>query len=1088
MKPNSTSREPSAQRFPVVGIGASAGGLKAIRRFFDHVPADSGMAFVVIVHLDPDHKSQMAELIQSHTAMRVTQPRQAVKVERNQVYVIPPDRNLSLDDGHIRLTPRKKSAGDRAPIDLFFDTLAKTHGPESVAVVLSGTGRDGTHGIRSVREGGGVTMAQLPDEAEHPEMPQSAISTGQVDFILPVAELAAEAVRINPADRAQLPETHEDMHESDRVKLGSILAHLRVKTGHDFNGYKRATLLRRLERRMQFTRTETLSDYLECLRASTDETEALFNDLCITVTSFFRDPSAFAALEREVIPRLVEKADTTDGIRVWVTGCATGEEAYSVAMLLYEQTEAANREPHIQIFATDIHEKSFSAAREGLYPETIAGDVSEERLSRFFSREPGGYRVKKQIREMVLFANHDLLSDPPFMRLDLVTCRNLLIYLGPDAKRRAMSVFHFGLRPGRYLFLGTSESPEGTPRLFSAVDKKERIYQSLDTPRRLHGGGAGFSGPRQRMMESETQRESAAQSSELPSALHQQLIEAYSSPSLVVNAEGEVIHLSAHAGDYLTYAGGEPTHSLVDLVPLKLRSRFRALLAGALTRGKQVEAKGLRFPVDGKDHVVDVLLRPMASGASGRFALVVFHDQGTAPKRGRATRVNGPRRRPRNAESSDTSRELEEMRKQLRATIEEYDAALEEAKAVNEELQSINEEQKATSEELETSREELQSLNEELRTVNQEFRNQNEQLAQVNSDLENFIDSTEIGTIFLDRELNVRRFTPAIAELFNFVPADVGRPVSHVTNRLRYPELNDDLRRVMHTLGKTEREVIADDGRWFMTRISPYRSLDDRIEGVVMTLFETTDRKRIEVERELLLHDAQTASIAKSDFVGVMSHEFRTPLNAIIGYAGVIGAGAVGDVSEDQRLYLARISASATHLSHMIDDTLESVRMETGAEKVDVIPIHLTSLVREVCSGVDPLVRKRSLDLRLDVPENITIVSDATKVRQILYNLLANAVRYTDTGTIDVTVRVEGSKVVICVTDTGIGIASEHYEKIFERFWQVDQTTTRIRGGTGLGLMVSRGLARLLGGDITVTSELGRGSMFRLTLPSGEDQ
>jgi two-component system CheB/CheR fusion protein len=1078
----------SAPAFPVVGIGASAGGLKAIRLFFDSVPPTTGMAFVVIVHLDPDHKSQMAELIQSHTAMRVTQPQKSVRLEPGNVYVIPPDRNLSLSDGHIRLTPRKKSIGLPAPIDLFFETLARTHGRHAIAIVLSGTGRDGTQGIKTVRESGGVTMAQLPQEAEHPEMPQSAISTRQVDFVLPVSELAAEAVRISPADRVPFPASVEEMHEPDRVKLSSILGHLRLKTGHDFSGYKRATLLRRVERRMQFTQSENLSEYLERLRSLPDETEALFNDLCITVTSFFRDTAAFAALERAVIPRLVERADPLEGVRVWVTGCATGEEAYSVGILLCEQLEAMDRATEVQIFATDIHEKSFAFAREGLYPETIASEVSETRLSRFFSREPGGYRVKKQIRELVLFANHDMLTDPPFTRIDLVTCRNLLIYLGTDAKRRAMSVFHFALRPGGYLFLGTSESPEDTPKIFSAVEKKERIYQALDTPRRLHGGGAIFRGLRRVTSENEPRGDVPVHGSRLPSALHQQLIEAHSSPSLVVNSDGEIIHLSNRAGDYLTYEGGEPTHTLVDLVPRKVRSRLRALLASALTRGNAAEANGLLFPLNGNDRVVNVHVRPMTMGPSGRFALVVFDEPGAKGSKEQTVAAKGPRRRPGNSESSDSYRELAEMRKQLRVTVEEYDAALEEAKAANEELQSINEEQKATAEELETSREELQSLNEELRTVNQEFRNQNEQLAMVNADLENLIDSTEIGTIFLDRELNVRRFTPVVAQVFNFVAADVGRPISHVTNRLRYPELTDDLRRVMQTLGRLEREVIAEDGRWFMTRISPYRSLEDRIEGVVITLFDTTDRKRIEVERELLLHDAQTASIAKSDFVGVMSHEFRTPLNAIIGYAGIIGAGAVGDVSEDQRVYLARIASSATHLSHMIDDTLESVRMETGAEKVDVMPVQLTALVREVCSGVDTLARKRSLDLRLDVPENVTIVSDATKVRQVLYNLLANAVRYTDKGGIDVTVRVEGPMVVVTVADTGIGIAAEHYEKIFERFWQVDQSTTRIRGGTGLGLMVSRGLARLLGGDVTVSSEIGRGSVFRFTLPSSETE
>ena len=1070
----------------MVGIGASAGGLRALQNYFDRLPADTGMSFVVIVHLDPAHKSQMARLIQSHTAMPVSQPENSVKIKPNHVYIIPPDKDLSLDDGQIRTSPRTTPQRNRAPIDLFFRTLAETHHSKALAIVMSGTGSDGSRGISFVRELGGITMAQTPDDAEFPELPNSAISTGHVDIVLPIEKLAAETARLSNARRIRHNGEGEPLHEDDDVTVGRILAFLRAKTGHDFSGYRRATVMRRLERRIHFTQSENLAGYLGHLTSTPDEAQSLLNDLLITVTSFFRDPDAFDALRRDVLPKLFSDAGS-DGIRVWVAGCATGEEAYSLAILLCEYSEGFAEPPRIQIFATDVHERSFAYARDGFYPDTIAADVSPGRLERFFSREPDGYRVKKIIREKVLFASHDLLKDPPFSRLDLISCRNLLIYLGTDAKNRVASVFHFALRPGGYLLLGSSEGMEQTSTLFTPVDRKQRIFRALTTDHRAHVVTSPADFRPLPALAPPTVERSAARPTAW--ALHQQVLEAYASPSLLVNDDGIVIHLSARVGAFLQRRGGEPTHKLLDMLPRSMRPRFRTLLARAFKEGKPGHALHLSFDIDGKRQRADVTVKPIESDRRGhKVALVVFEQQTRRHKSLASTAGIGRKRAlppsPRRAIGGKGDADLDELKRELQATIDEHESMIEEARAANEELQSINEEQRATAEELETSKEELQSLNEELRTVNQEYRNQNEQLAQTNADLENLIDSTDIGTIFLDRELRVRRFTPSVTNVFNFVAADVGRLVSDVTNRLRYPALMDDLSQVLQSLARLEREVIADNGRWFLVRISPYRSADNHIEGVVLALFDVTERKLAEIERELLLHDTQTASIAKSNFMGVMSHELRTPLNAIVGYAGIMNAGAIGAVSGEQSRQLDRISASAMHLAHLLDDALEAARLESGTPVVHFDTVDVSFLIREVTEAIAPLAAKRGLALNVDVPGGMTVTTDATKIRQILFNLLSNAMRFTDKGQIDLSVQIrDGRRLVMSVKDTGIGIAAEFLDKIFERFWQVDQSRTRTRGGTGLGLLVSRALARQLGGDVMVTSELGRGSNFTVTIP-----
>jgi two-component system, chemotaxis family, CheB/CheR fusion protein len=1082
MSPLSTGYDPTHTRFPIVGIGASAGGLRALQRFLGKLPDDTGMAFVVIVHLDPHHESQMAELLQASTAMPVRQVTQSLTAQPNHVYIIPPDRDLAMSDGDLRVAARAGGAHGRAPIDLFFRTLAETHEGDAIGVILSGTGSDGSQGVRWIKERGGVTMAQQPADAEYPSMPRSAIETGQVDVVLSAAELGAELARLrHAASTIALPAGREDLDTGEATALEHILEHVRQETGLDFTGYKHATILRRLERRMQFTGTKGLVDYLGMIRDSPAETTTLFNDFLICVTSFFRDPEAFDALEREVVPTLFAEKGSEDYVRVWVAGCATGEEAFSLVILLSEYADRLEKPPKIQVFATDVHEKSFTFAREGLYPESITADVSPERLDRFFTREAGGYRVKKTIREKVLFATHDLLKDPPFLRLDLVSCRNVLIYLQRETQQRLLELFHFSLRPRGYLFLGSSESSDLTPRLFTAVERKRHIYRSLDGPHPLALRSASQAANDGRAKSPASRQPGTA----VFGAVHQRLVEAYAPPSLVVNGAGEVVHLSNRVGRYLHHTGGEPTSKLVDMVEGELRAELGTLLRTALRTGKPAEARGVRFAMEGKRSRVDVSVRPLSDrDPAGAFALVVFDERpGARPRRERGALA-------REAESSRKATlgqledELKETRTRLAATSEEHEATIEELRASNEELQSITEEQRAVAEELEASKEELQSINEELRTVNQEHRIRNEELANVNSDLINLIDSTDIGTLFLDRELHIRRYTPPVAQVFNFVSTDIGRPLSHVTHGLDYPDLKDDVRTVLTTLMRMEREVKTGDGRWFLIRLSPYRSIEDKIDGVVLTLVETTARKHAELERESLLTRVRAASTAKSNFISAMSHEFRTPLNAILGYAEILREGAVGPLSVDQQAKLERIADNARHLEQMVKEILASARGEQVAIVIDCGVVDVNAVVREVAKSLESLAVAKRLGITVDVAQNATnIITDATKLRQILVNLLGNAIRYTDRGRVSLRARVDGETIIFEVEDTGIGIAPEHLEQIFERFWQVDQTNTKLRGGTGLGLVVTRDLAHALGGDVEVESAMGRGSIFRVRLP-----
>ena len=857
-EPQETPREPSHAahaidrpapgHLRVVGIGASAGGIRALQTFFQALPPQPGLVFVVVMHLAPERESSLPQVLQTCTVMPVRQVRERIRMEPDHVYVIPPNQHLRSVDGHLEVSDFTEPRWQRAPIDVFFRTLAAVH-PDGIGILLSGSGTDGTVGLQAIKEYGGIAMVQLPEEAEFDAMPRSAIATGLIDFVLPAAELATKVVALYQHDfppRGQV--VPEVLPEHDADILRRIMIQLQATTGHDFSGYKPSTVLRRIERRMRVTQVETHAAYLEYVRGTPQEAQALLKDLLISVTHFFRDPVAFDALRAQVIPQLFAHQASRESMRVWVAGCATGEEAYSIAMLLLEHAGTADQGPVIQIFASDPDEDALAYGRDGVYPAAIAADVSEERLQRFFVREGSYYRVRKELRERILFASHSLLKDPPFSQLDLISCRNFLIYLQRELQEKVYQLFHYALKPQGYLFLGSAESVESTYNLFREVDKAHRLYQRVSSPQSLVQLPdlplsaevlARMPRPGRRVVSPQQEVSNAAQ--------HRQALEAFAPPSLLVDADATIVHISETASQYLHFVPGTPSLNLLRTILPELRLEVRTALFRATERRQGTTTVPLPADIRGQRRLVQLVVTPTPSGQ----VLVVFLDTpvpALGPPRGDLPFSNVDDLPLRQMEE-----ELETTKAQLHSALESAETQQEELKAANEELQSINEEYKSTLEELETSKEELQSINEELKTVNQELQDKVVDLSRAHNNLQNLMAATNVATLFVDRQRTIRFYTPALTQIFNIMPMDQGRPLEHVTHRLAYPDLQHDIQHVLATLVPVEREVAQDDTRYYLVRLTPYRTTDDHIDGVVLTFVDITARQRAEVARQGLI-------------------------------------------------------------------------------------------------------------------------------------------------------------------------------------------------------------------------------------------
>lgn len=848
----------------VVGLGASAGGLEAFKAFFTAAPPQSGMAFVLVQHLDPDHKSLLVELLAKHTAMPVVQAEDGMAVAADHVFVIPPNAVMTIKGGILRVTTPALPRAQRKPIDVFFASLAEDQEEKAVCVILSGSGSDGSLGLRVVKEHGGLTLAQAGfDETALLGMPSSAAATGLVDEVVPVESMPARLLAYEQhlsdiGDRKAPDGTRLDAAEH----LTKICALLRARLGHDFSAYKEKTVVRRIQRRMQVLQIDSVPAYIDRLRQDPSQLDLLFRDLLIGVTQFFRDPAAFAALESDVLPKLLENKRSDDQLRIWVPGCATGEEAYSIAILVKEAMMLLEVAPKVQIFATDLDDRAVTIARHGRYRKPISG-VSPERLERWFVEEGDDYCVTKDIREMCVYSTHNLVKDPPFSKLDLISCRNLLIYLNATLQNRLMRTFHYALRPSSYLFLGASEGVSRHGELFAILDKKHRVFQRRDDGAASLPSGALSPAP--------TQAASvvAQPARTIGNGIDQHVrhaLESYSPAYVVINRQHEVLRFSGRTAQYIEHSVGAASLNLFGILRKELLPTVRTAVHKAFATREPVVHDDLVIARNGNSKIVKLVVAPIAEEADAELYVVAFQDRGVAA-RGSAAAAAGA--------SADSrvqalEKELHASRTQLQHTIDDLETANEELKSSNEEYQSVNEEFQSTNEELESSKEELQSTNEELHTINGELAAKNDALAEANSDIKNLLDSTQIATLFLDKDLRIRNFTPAMSEIFHVRAGDRGRPITEIVTRLSYPDLKRDVKKVLGSLSMIEHEVtIAQDGATFLMRILPYRTVNNVIGGVVITFIDISERKHHEEFR------ARLAAIVDSSQDAIIGHSLE---------------------------------------------------------------------------------------------------------------------------------------------------------------------------------------------------------------------
>ena len=869
----------------MVGLGASAGGLAAFEAFFAGMPAnkDPGMAFVLVQHLAPDHESILTDLIRRYTRMQVFEVEDGMMVRPNCAYIIPPGHDMAFLNGSLQLLPPAEPRGQRLPIDFFFRSLAQDQHERAIGIVLSGTGSDGSSGVRAIKGEGGMVMVQTPGSTEFDGMPRSALATGLVDYELPPVEMAAQLIAYTTHAFGKLPRLPDTSPPKTENALQKIFVLLRDKTGHDFSLYKPGTVQRRIERRMAVHQIEKIDDYVKYLQGNPPEVEALFRDLLIGVTSFFRDPEAFRVLENQVIPKLFAEKQTGGVIRIWSAGCSTGEEAYSIAILLQERMAVLRQGFTVQIFATDIDSRAIATARAGIYPASIAADVTAERLARYFTAESDGssYRIHKSIRDMLVFSEQDVIKDPPFSRLDLIVCRNLLIYMGAELQAKLISVFHYALKPGGFMFLGTSEGLGEFNDLFAVVDRKSKLYRHKEDFQGIQRTTKARFFQTMSAIDAALPRHPDKQAFPVKLPLRewmeQSLLKEIAPAAALVNSQGDILYLHGRAGMYLEPAQGEAgINNILKMAREGLLPALAVALHKASTTEETVCRRGLNVKTNGHYTRVNLSIRSMTSGPAATpeapLYLVVLEE---APPID-AEEVPPPALPGGENIMNDAEARIAALQQELRAkdeylqsTHEELQSSSEELKSANEEMQSVNEELQSTNEELETSKEELQSMNEELSTINTELQTKVTDLSRLNNDMNNLLAGTGIGTVFVDHQLRILRFTPAANEITNLIMSDMGRPLAHiVSNLVGYDGLVADVHTVLKTLIPLVREVQTREGKWYTMRILPYRTLDNVIEGAVISFFEITEMVRTrealhtaneQLRLAVVVHDASDA-------------------------------------------------------------------------------------------------------------------------------------------------------------------------------------------------------------------------------------
>ena len=1063
---------------PIIAIGASAGGLEACSALLKALPGDMQAAFILVLHLDPSHDSMMVDLLARDTGLTVVLAEDGMALRPAHIHVIPPGVFLTVARGVLHTAAPESGKAVRLPFDALLQSLAAEVASPLACIVLSGTGTDGSGGLGAIRRAGGLIIAQDPQEAGYSGMPDSAIATGLVDRVLRVAQMpaalagrAGAPVRPDPADDTGVTGARPDAQPDAQPggDYDAVIALVAQTAPQDVTLYKTGTIHRRIARRMALAgcRPEETDRYLAMLRADGAELARLAQDLLIHVTGFFRDPAVFEHLRAIALPELIAELPADRPLRVWVAGCSTGEEAYSLAMICIEAMEEAGSQAGLQIFASDIDPDAVAAARDGFYPADIAGTVSEERLARFFEAEAGGWRVRPELRDMIVFTVADLLSDPPFSRIDLIACRNVLIYLGPEAQRRVIGLCVFALRRGGLLLLGAAETPGPPDGRFEPAHKEARLWRCVgqSRPGDLHVT-AGTRPARPAEAPPEPDRRAT-----LAELCRRVVLDSYAPAAVLMTRRLECLYLLGETERYLGVTEGHPDPGVAGMLPKALQARFRAAAASCDAANPFVVVPGGHSTSEGR---FNIELRAVSAGGEELLlACFVAAPQLAAPPRPATADATDDAARVAEleAELAATRADLRDARRDLEDEVEAHAADTAESLSINEEFQSTNEE-------LLASKEELQALNEELTALNAQLQETLERHRTTANDLQNVLYSTEVATIFLDRDLNIRFFTPTARAVFSVIATDIGRPLSDLAALAADAHLAEDARAVLTSSDPVEREIAGPEGVWYLRRVQPYRADGGRVEGVVITFADITEQKRTHAALIAAKREADRATVAKSRFLAAASHDLRQPLQSL----ALLHELMTRDRRSAEGLRLAALmDRTLNSMTEMLDSLLDATRIDSGIVRPDMRPVAVAPLLRRLGDEFAPLCEEGGLRLRV-VPSSAWVRTDPQLLQQILRNLLSNALRYTPRGGIVIGCRRSGDDLIIQVSDTGIGVAERDRKAIFEAYHQLEGSGVPAGRGLGLGLSIVQGLAKLLDHPVALRSTPGRGSTFSVTL------